>query len=148
MGFYTNRFLISKDHESIFEKDRKHKLSTLEKFGLESILDDFVKDYNDEIGLETGDFTIKDFTRFNGDSVDILDGMDDTFIFDNFAFSEIWTTENGCICLSAIDLTKYTGNDPDEKERAASLADDCDFQEIVRCFDTYADFESVIFRLN
>lgn len=45
---YSDLFIISKENESIFENNRKKTLSIFEKFGLESVLDDFIRDYEEE----------------------------------------------------------------------------------------------------
>lgn len=141
MNYYSDKFIIDKDKENIFENDRKTDLSLIEKIGLEAILNDFVKEYEEESFGQAHD--IKDYIRWNEDGVDILDGVTDTYIFDHYAISEVWVTNNGCIMLSAIDLDNFTNEDEDEQERFERS----DIYDRPNSFDLYCDFESVLFRL-
>lgn len=142
MNYYSSKFIIDKDKENIFENDRKTGLSLVEKIGLEAILNDFVKEYEEEQGLGAND--IKDYIRWNEDGVDILDGYTDTYIFDHYAISEVWVTNNGCIMLSAQDLDEFLSEDEEERERF----EDSDIYERPNKFDLYCDFASVLFRLD
>lgn len=142
MNYYSDKFIIDKDKENIFENDRKTDLSLVEKIGLEAILNDFVKEYEEEQGL--GSNGIKDYIRWNEDGVDIFDGVTDTYIFDHYAISEVWVTNNGCIMLSAQDLDEFLSEDEDEIERF----EDSDIYERPNKFDLYCDFASVLFRLD
>ena len=133
--------MIPKENEEIFNNDRKRDLSTLEKIGLEAILADFVKDYEEET---EGDFyskDIKNYIRYNSDSVDFLDGYTDTYIFNQYAIGEVWTTKNGCIMMTAADLEAYTGDEPERFEES-------DIYERPNKFDLWCDFDTVLFRLN
>ncbi len=109
-----------------------------------------VKEYEEEIlGLDFNpERTIKDFTRWNKNSIDILDGCHDTYIFDNYAISKIYCTNNGIVLLDCIDLYSFVGDDEEEKERHRTLADGGDFFEIVNSFYAWCDFDTVTFRLN
>ena len=138
---YTNLFLIPEENTSIFENDRKHELSTLEKIGLEAVLADFIQEYEEETHGEVCIKDIKDYIRYNADSVDILDGEQDTYIFDHYAVSEVWTTKNGCLMLSAVDLEEYTRVEPEVFEES-------DIYERPNKFDLWVDFKPVLFRLN
>ncbi len=140
---YNEMFLLDADRNEFYEKDRKRELSQLEKIGLEAVLADFVKDYEEET---EGDFytkDIKNYIRWNADSVDILDGYSDTYIFNHYAISEVWVTKNGCIMLSAVDLEQYTGDDVEHYNELKE-----DLFNLPRHFDLWCDFESVLFRLN
>ena len=138
---YNSLFIIPEENESIFENDRKTELTTLEKIGLEAILADFVQDYEEETSGEIYSHDIKNYIRYNSDSVDFLDGITDTYIFDNYAIGEVWTTKNGCIVMSAVDLEQYTG---DEREKF----EESDIYERPNKFDIWSDFKPVLFRLN
>lgn len=142
MNYYSDKFIIDKDKENIFENDRKTDLSLVEKIGLEAILNDFVKEYEEESFGQAHD--IKDYIRWNSDGVDIFDGVTDTYIFDHYAISEVWVTNNGCIMLSAQDLDEFLSEDEDEIERF----EDSDIYERPNKFDLYCDFASVLFRLD
>lgn len=138
--YYSNLFKISEDNATAFFKDKKHNLTTVEKIGLESILADFVEEYEDTVfGESYGN--IKDYTRYNEDSVDLLDGYSDTYIFDHYAIGSIWTTNNGCICMDAVDLDDYEGDDMEAFE-------DSDLYDRPNNFDIWTDFKPVLFRLN
>lgn len=137
MNYYENYLVITKENESIFENDQKKELSILEKIGLETVLDEFIKDY--ELTNFGESYTkIKDFTRYNESSVDILNGYTDTYVFDNYAIGEIWTTNNGCIMMTVADLT--TWNEYDENEM--------DLEDVVENCDIWCDCEIRYIRLN
>ena len=139
MNYYSNKIMIPEENKAIFENNRKQELTTLEKIGLEAILDDFVTEYEtDTIGEA---HSIKDYIRYNEDSVDILDGCTDTYIFDHYAIGDVWTTENGCILMTAVDLEAYTGDDPERFESS-------DLYELPYNFDLWSDFDTVLFRLD
>ena len=143
MSHYSNFILIPADRQEIFEKDRKHDLSEIEKIGLEAVLANFILDYEEE--TEGGRFSqdIKDYIRWNADNVDIMDGYSDTYIFYHYAIGSLWITNNGCIMLSAVDLEKYTGDDVEHYNELKE-----DLFDLPRHFDLWCDFESVLFRLN
>lgn len=139
-NYYSNLFIIPEENEAIFNNDRKHNLTTIEKIGLESVLSDFVKEYEESVFGETyGD--IKEYTRYNEDSVDILDGYTDTYIFDHYAIGSVWTTNNGCIVMEAADLDDYEGDDMEAFE-------DSDLYDRPNNFDIWSDFKQVLIRLN
>ena len=139
-NFYSDLFIIPTENEDIFNKDRKHNLTTIEKIGLESVLDEFIKEY-EEIQYGEAGASIKECTRFNEDSVDILDGVYDTYIFDHYAIGSVWTTNNGCIVMEAADLDDYEGDDMEAFE-------DSDLYDRPNNFDIWSDFKQVLIRLN
>ena len=141
MRLYSDLFEIPTENESIFESDRKSNLNLVEKLGLEAILADFIKDYEEETLGEFCAKDIKNYIRYNENGVDILDGITDTYIFDHYAIGEIWMTNNGCILMSAVDLDRYTGDEPERFE-------DSDIYERPTMFDIWSDFEPVLFRLD
>ena len=133
MFSYSNYFVISKENEENFTKDKKTNLSTLEKVGLETILDDFVKDYEDTVFGES--HSIKDYIRYNDDNVDILDGVTDTYIFDNYAIGEVWTTTGGCILMTVADLDTAGEKDEDIFEKPSK-------------YDIWSEAETRLIRLD
>lgn len=142
MNYYSNLFRIDADNTSIFDNDRKKELNTIEKTGLEAILADFVQEYEEDTFGETYG-NIKNYIRWNNDSVDILDGYTDTYIFDHYAIGSVWTTKNGCIMLDAVDLDEFTGDEEDREE-----FEDSDIMERPNKFDIWTDCERALFRLN
>ena len=139
-NYYERKILIPKENEEIFKQ--KNNLNTIEKIGLEAILIDFIKQHEE---IEFGEIytNIEPYTRYNENSIDILDGYQDTYIFECYAISEIWMTENGIPMLSAIDLTNYLGDEKEFYEENSG-----DFYTLIDHFDIYCDFESVTFRLD
>ena len=122
---YSDLFIISKENESIFENNKKKTLSTLEKFGLESVLDDFIRDYEEETMGES--YTkIKNFTRHNEDSIDILDGVRDTYVFDHYAIGSLWVTESGVVIMELADLDTVGEEDEDLFEKVENYDIWCD----------------------
>ena len=143
-NFYSNLFEIPAENFSIFENDRKKELSTLEKIGLESVLADFVQEYEEETEGEFFSKNIKDFIRYNESGVDFLDGVTDTYIFEHYAIGDVWTTNNGCIVMSCVDLDEFEDEDEDERERFNSS----DLYDRPNSFDIWCQFKPVLFRLN
>lgn len=103
---YDRRFLVSKENKDIFTDVRKYTLNTIEKVGLEAIAVEFI--YQHQIfafGEALSDHeTLRGFTRWNSDSVDILDGCYDTYEFEGYLFGEVWMTENGIPMLTAYEI--------------------------------------------
>lgn len=122
---YSDLFIIPKENESIFEYNRKKTLSTLEKFGLESVLDTFIRDYEEET-MEESYTKIKNFTRYNEDSIDILDGIRDTYVFDHYAIGSLWVTENGIVIMELADLDTVGEEDEDPFEKVKNYDIWCD----------------------
>ena len=138
MSNYYNNLL--KVNEENFTPYKKQELNTVEKIGLDKILSDFIKEYELETFGETyGD--ISDYTRYNKDNVDILDGYTDTYIFDTYAIGCIWMTENGCLLLECVDLEAYNGENTEEFEES-------ELMDRPNKFDLWAEFDTVLFRLN
>lgn len=129
---YSNRHLIPEEHVAHFEKNRKTKLNMIEKIGLEAILCEFVKQYEMEAYWESV-APLRDFTRWNEDSIDILDGYYDTYVFDGYAISEIWIAYESCVMLSCYKL------EHDEYD---------DENDILRNTDWQSECEPVLFRLD
>lgn len=108
---YENRHLLPEEAVQRFEANRKANINTVEHIGLEAILCLFVEQYELENFGETN-VKLSDYTRWTESGVDILDGCYDTYIFDNYAISEIWMTDNDCILLDCYDLTHPDYDDP------------------------------------
>ena len=129
---YENRHLIPDEHVDHFEKHRKQKLNMVEKIGLEAILCEFVRQYEEEeFGCYCNNF--RDYTRWCESSIDILDGFYDTYIFGNYAIAEIWIAYDSCIMLSCYELESDEYDDP---------------EDIVRNTDWQFDCKPVLFRLD
>lgn len=129
---YENRHLLSEEALKNFRPYRKTDLSTVEYLGLEAVLCMFVEQYESEV-LGESCTKMADYTRWNKDSIDILDGCYDTYIFDNYAIDEIWMTDNGCILLDCYDLTHPDYDDP---------------FEVVDNIDWHCECKPVTFRLD
>lgn len=144
--YYTNKFLLDTSKENKyrwFETDRKKELNQIEKIGLEHVLQDFITEYEEDNFGEV--YTnIIDYTRWNTNSVDILDGYSDTYIFDTYAIECIYCTNNGIILLECSDLETFNGEDEEEKERFF----DTDILDRVSGFDRFENCDTAIFRLN
>lgn len=110
---YENRHLIPDEHVDHFEKHRKQQLNMVEKIGLEAILCEFVRQYEEEeFGCYCNNF--RDYTRWNESSIDILDGVYDTYIFGNYAIAEIWIAYDSCIMLTCYELESEEYDDPED----------------------------------
>lgn len=127
---FSNRYLIPEDCHDNFK--RKQNLNSIELLGLEAILVALIHQYEEEAYGEVYSKIITDFTRYNSDCVDILDGVYDTYIFDNYAVGEIWMTENGIPMLSCYLLESEEYDDP---------------YDIVQNTDWMSDCKHVLFRL-
>ncbi len=125
---YDRRYLIPKECEKNFHRNPRPNM--LEMLALEAILTEFMYQHQlSEFGEAHSDHeTLRGFVRWNGNSVDILDGYQDTYEFDGCLIGELWATENGIPVLEAYKI-------PDGCE---------DFGE----FDWMSDFETVLFRLD
>lgn len=134
-SIYENRHLIPEEHMKHFEDHRKYNLSLVEMIGLEAVLCEFVKQYEESEYTESC-IELRDYTRWDSKagSIDILDGCDDTYIFENYAIEEIWMTKNGCIVLSCYQLEETEEYD--------------DPWDIVRNTDWQSDCKNVLFRLD
>lgn len=132
---YENKHEVSKEHEQRFYDRQKKKLSTLEHIGLEAILCEFVKQYEQESLGFSGDECCEliNYTRWNEDSVDILDGVYDTYVFDNYAIGTIWAAYESCIMLTCFKLEHKDYDDP---------------YDILQNVDWLNECESVLFRLD
>lgn len=141
-NFYTDLFEIKRENHEIFLNDRK-KLNTIEMMGLELALTQFVKAYEEkQFGETYSDIT--QYIRYLDNGIDVLDGVTDTYIFDHYAFGDLWCTSNGIIMMSAVDLDNYTGDD----EQKAEAIKDTDILERPIKFDIWSDFRPVLFRLS
>ena len=99
---YENKHIIPKENESCFHQ--KENLNTIELVGLEAIAVEFLIQYEYSCGIEELDHrieTIRNYMRWNENSIDILDGCYDTYEFDGYLFGDIWMTENGIPILTA-----------------------------------------------
>lgn len=134
--FYENRYLLEPEYEENFIPYRKLNLSTIEKVGLQEIAVEFLCQYLTEItGEPVTSQTrqeIRDTIRWNDDNVDILDGVYNTFEFDDFLFGSLWMTDNGILILTAYELPEACVNGE------AEWTD----------YDWYSEFTPRLFRLN
>ena len=130
---YSRSYLLPEDCHSNFEPYRKRSLNTIELIGLEAILIAFVQQYEEAMLGEVYTKNLSSFTRYNDDSVDILDGVYDTYIFDNYAIGSIWMTDNGIPMLGCYLLESDEYEDP------------C---EIVQYTDWMSECKYALFRLN
>lgn len=131
---YSNRHQIPEEHVAHFEKNRKYDLSTVEMIGLETILCEFVKQYEEsEFGKSYGN--LRDYIRWDRKAgmIDLLDGYYDTYIFENYAISEIWIAYESCVMLSCYKL------EHDEYD---------DENDILRNTDWQSECKPVLFRLD
>lgn len=138
---YNDYILIPSNNESIFESERKHELSQLEMIGLKKVLGDFIREYELNTDGTVYSTDIDDYIVINGDGAEIMDGEADTYIFEHYAIGKIWTTNGGCIMMTAYDLEQYNGDDMERFEESELF-------ERVRLFDIRGEFESVLFRLD
>ena len=140
-NYYENLFVISKDCEKNFEPFKK-ELSTIEKIGLEAILVDLVKQYEE---CELGEvFTnIEPYVRYNVDGVDILDGYNDTYIFNQYAIGDLKLTSNNIPIMIVADLDNYIGDNKEEYEKYKG-----DYLELIDRFDIWCDFDTRYIRFD
>ncbi len=128
---YENRYLLPKKCVPAYMRAKKPELSNTELIGLEAILIEFIKGFNRSIlGKIEGNCNsdeIRNYTRYNKNNVDLLDGCYNTFEFDGYLFSEIWLTDNDIPVLEAYEIPE-----------------DCEDWTT----EDYADFETVLFRLD
>lgn len=125
---YESRYLLPKEAHINFEPHRKTELSPIEKVGLEAILVEFMRQYELEVQGEacSVDF-LRGYTRWNEDNIDILDGCYDTFIFDEYAISCIWMTDNGIPVLECYHLKHPEYDDPWEIVINTDWQSECEF---------------------
>lgn len=140
-NYYENLFIISKDCEKNFEPFKK-ELSTIEKIGLEAVLVDFIKQYEES---ELGEVytNIEPYVRYNQNSVDILDGYNDTFIFQNYAIGDLKLTDNDIVIMIVADLDNYIGDDKELFEQYKG-----DYYELVDRCDVWCDFDTRYIRFD
>ena len=133
-SIYENRHLIPEEHMKHFEDHRKYNLSLVEMIGLEAVLCEFVKQYEEaEYGCFCSSF--RDYTRWDSKAgmIDLLDGIYDTYVFNNYAISEIWIAYEDCIMLSCYELQSDEYDDP---------------EDIVANTDWQSECKPVLFRLD
>jgi len=126
---YERRHLIPQENESCFKP--KQNLNTIEHIGLEAIATEFIIQYEIENFGEVSNGRREDlrqYMRWNENSVDILDGYYNTYEFDGYLFGEVWMTENGIPMLTAHKIPEGCEN-----------WEDADF---------VGDFTAVYFRLD
>lgn len=129
---YENRHLLSGGALKNFLPYRKTDMNAVEYLGLEAILCKFVEQYEEEAFGESY-VKLTDYTRWNKDSVDILDGCYDTYVFDDYAICEIWMTDNGCVLLSCYELKHPEYDDP---------------YDVLRNIDWQCECKPITFRLD
>lgn len=129
---YENRHIIPKESAQHFIENRKCKLTPVEKFGLEYILCEFVKQAEIE-EFDKSYTDLREWTVMSADNVSILDGDTNTHIFENFAIEEIWIAYDSCVMLTCYKLEHPDYDDPYEIEQHVDFRSEC---------------EEVIFRLD
>ena len=102
---YQTRYQLPEECWGNFDRDRVQNLNTVELYGLERVLSAFVEDYETQAYGERCTH-IEDITRFNKDSVDILDGYLNTYFFNHYAIECIWMTKGGAIMLDCYDTSE------------------------------------------
>ena len=120
---YERRYLIPEDSHKHFH--RKEKLNAIELLGLEAILVAFIHHHEQEEYGEVYVNNLIDFTHYNQDSVDILDGDPVPYIFENYGIEYVWMTENGIPVLSCYLLESDEYNDPFEVAKYTDWMRDC-----------------------
>lgn len=125
---YERLLVIEKGNEDIFTNNIKKELNNVEKAGLEIMLADFIASYEEEVFGEIYSTNIRDIIRWNENSVDILDGYYNTYIFDNYAIGSMWMLTNGVVVLEIADLDTIGSEDetPEEKVANYDIWSDCD----------------------
>lgn len=126
-NIYASRYLIPEEYHEKFEANQKHHLNHIELLGLEAVLVAFIQQFEEEAYGEVYSKNIADFTRYNEDNVDILDGCYDTYIFDNYAVSDIWMTDNGIPMLSCYRLEHDEYDDPFEIAQNIDWMTECEY---------------------
>lgn len=110
--YYDNMIIIPEENWSIFKNHRKTNLNVLERIGLESVACDFIHEYEESAFGDVYSKNISDYIRVLSDSgtADILDGVYDTYEFDGMLICDFWTTENGCLMLTAVKIPENCEN--------------------------------------
>lgn len=100
---YEDKYQLEETRFTHFDAHRKAVLNEVDEYGLEYILQAFIKNYEENIFGEA--YTdISNYTRFSTDNVNILDGCTDTYVFDGYAIDSIWMTDNGCVILECREI--------------------------------------------
>lgn len=135
---YQRRHKLSDESALRFVQDKKKDLNLVEHIGLETILIDFIHDYECEtFGGSDCNAELANYIRWNATSVDLLDGVTDTYVFDHYAIGELWMTNNGNVVLTAFDLGTADVDD----------GDDVDFYQLTLDSDIVSSCETVFFLL-
>ena len=121
---YEHRHRLPLEAAQRFERDRKTDINVVEHIGLEAILCLFVEQYELETYGETY-AKLSDYTRWTESGVDILDGYYDTYLFDDYAISEIWMTNTGCVLLDCYELKHPEYDDPYDVMRNIDWQSEC-----------------------
>lgn len=124
-NIFSNRYRLPEDCHGNFH--RKEKLNAIERLGLEAVLVAFIQQYEAEVLGEVYSKNVTDYTRFNDDCVDILDGCYDTYIFDGYAIGSVWMTDNGIPMLECYQLESDDYEDPFEIVRNTDWMSECKY---------------------
>ena len=100
---YEDKYQLEETRFTHFDAHRKSVLNEVDEYGLKYILQAFIKNYEENIFGEV--YTdISNYTRCSTNNVDILDGYNNTYVFDGFAIDSIWMTDNGCVILECREI--------------------------------------------
>ena len=100
---YEDKYKLEESRFTHFDAHRKAVLNEVDEYGLEYILQAFIKNYEENIFGEA--YTdISNYMRFSTDNVNILDGYTNTYVFDEYAIDCIWMTDNGCVILECREI--------------------------------------------
>ena len=102
-SLYEDKYQLEEYRFTHFDAHRKSVLNEVDEYGLKYILQAFIKNYEENIFGEA--YTdISNYTRFSTDNVNILDGYNNTYVFDGYAIDCIWMTDNGCVILECREI--------------------------------------------
>ena len=130
-SIYAGRHQIPQEFVPNFR--RKDKLNQLELIALEALLFNFIQQYEEESFGEV--YTTADnlFPYRHVDGISILDGRQDTYMFNDYAIGDIWCTDEGCVLLTCYHLQHDDYDNPDD---------------VVRYTDWQSECQKVVFRLD
>lgn len=100
---YEDKCQLEETRFTHFDAHRKSVLNEVDEYGLKYILQAFIKNY-EKCNFSEAYTDITRYTRFSSDKVDILDGYNNTYVFDGFAIDSIWMTNNGCVILECREI--------------------------------------------
>ena len=98
-----NPIPVREKNTTVFDMKHKQELGFVEKIGLAFILADFIREY-EEVAFGEATTNILEYTQYNADRVDILDGQSNTYIYGGYAIDSIWMTENETVILECREI--------------------------------------------